>query len=351
MSSPPTKCNVGGQAVIEGVMMRSPSSFTVACRLPSGEIVLREERWSALWSKLSFLRWPVFRGGVVLLESLVNGMSALTFSANQQEEALAEAEERKKAEAGASQQDGETKKAPTKEAGAGEKATFTGMLILSMVMALLIFKGVPHLLTLLLGLDTSSIAFHLVDGGFKVLLLVGYIAAIGLMKDIRRVFMYHGAEHKSIWAYEKGLDLTVENVRAQSRFHPRCGTSFLVIVILVSIVIFATLLRYPLSDIAIVDNLLKILIKVPLMFPVAGISYEGIKLSGKYREHPVVRLLVTPGLWLQRLTTREPTDDQLEVGMLALQKALWREQAADEIEDSGIQVFASYAEALPGKES
>jgi uncharacterized protein YqhQ len=118
-------------------------------------------------------------------------------------------------------------------------------------------------------------------------------------------------------------------------------------VILVSVFLFAVVLRYPISDISIVDNLLKILIKVPLLFPIAGLSYEAIKLSGKFRDHSLVRVLVAPGLWLQRLTTREPTDDQLEVGLLALQKALWREQTAEEVADSGVQVFASYAEAVP----
>jgi uncharacterized protein YqhQ len=187
----------------------------------------------------------------------------------------------------------------------------------------------------------------LVDGGFKVLMLVGYIALVGLMKDMRRVFMYHGAEHKAIWAHEKGLPLTVENVRAQSRFHPRCGTSFLVVVILVSIFFFALVLRAPISDVPLIDNLIKILIKVPLMFPVAGLSYEVIKLSGKYRENLIVRLLIAPGLLLQRLTTREPTDDQIEVGLLSLQKALWREQVSDEAADSGVQIFATYADAIP----
>jgi uncharacterized protein YqhQ len=331
----PEQCNVGGQAVIEGVMMRSPHSFTVACRRASGEIVVREDRWRSLTEKHRFLRWPFLRGAVVLLESLLNGMSALTFSASQQEMA------------DPVQTDSSAAAPPVRPQTSAEKARFTGVMIFSIVMALLIFKALPHLLTWLLGLKTSTIAFHLVDGGFKVLLLVGYIAAIGRMKDIKRVFMYHGAEHKAIWAYEKGLDLTVENVREQSRFHPRCGTSFLVMVILVSIFIFALLLRYPLSQISLVDNLLKILIKVPLMLPIAGLSYEGIKLSGRFRQNLLVRIIVAPGMWLQRLTTREPSDDQIEVGLIALQKALWREQVAEEIADSGVQVFATYTDAIP----
>jgi uncharacterized protein YqhQ len=339
IGSKPLQCNVGGQAVIEGVMMRSPRSFAVACRRPGGEIVVREERWRSVWEKLRFLRWPFLRGGVVLVESLVNGMSALGFSARQQEEAAAETDEHPPTGS------------PAAKSSMAEGASFTLVAIISVGVALLVFKALPHLLTWLLGLQTKSIAFHLVDGGFKVLILVGYIAGIGLMKDIRRVFMYHGAEHKAIWAHEKGLPFSVDHVRIQSRFHPRCGTSFLVLVILVSVFIFALLLRHPISSVGVVDNLVKILIKVPLMFPVAGLSYEGIKLSGRFRDHPVVRVLVAPGLWLQRLTTREPTDDQMEVALVALQKALWREQVAEEVAAGGLQVFASYADALPALKS
>ncbi len=374
MSSAPQKCNVGGQAVIEGVMMRSPASFAVACRRPGGEIVVREERWRALTARLRPLRWPFLRGAVVLLESLLNGMSALSFSAKQQEEASGHEGAPDGARTAASTAPAATAASTASAATAASTAaaapgassapaapdvrapraprepSFTGMLIVSVLAALLVFKGLPHLLTWLLGLKTSSISFHLVDGGFKVLLLVGYIASIGLMKDIRRVFMYHGAEHKAIWAHEKGLELTVENVRRESRFHPRCGTSFLVLVILISVFIFALLLRYPISQVALVDNLVKILIKVPLMFPVAGLSYEAIKLSARFRESPIVRALVAPGLWLQRLTTREPTDDQLEVSLVALQKTLWRERATSEVGEvgeGGVEVFATYAEALP----
>lgn len=328
MSSEPLHCTVGGQAVIEGVMMRSPRSFAVACRRSTGEIVLREERWRSLAERHRFLRWPFLRGAVVLLESLMNGMSALTFSASQQEVAGAEDDK------------------PAEDRGSATPASFTGVMIASLLAALLIFKGLPHLTTWLLGLSTASIKFHLVDGALKVLLLTGYIGGIGLMKDVRRVFMYHGAEHKSIWAFEKGLDLTVENARSQSRFHPRCGTSFLVVVILVSIFLFALVLRHPIFASTLADNLIKIIIKVPLMLPIAGISYEGIKLSARFRGHPLVRVLVAPGMWLQRLTTREPTDDQLEVALLALKKAVWREQVAGEQAQGGVEIFATYADAL-----
>jgi len=346
MADKGSTCNVGGQAVIEGVMMRSPRSFAVVCRRPGGEIVIREERWHSIWDRLKFLRWPFLRGGVVLLEALVNGMGALSFSAQQQEQ-----RDKNKGNEDRGDEDNENKKQNAGGGSARAAASFTGVLVLSIAMAMGLFVALPHLLTWLLGFDPNSFAFHLVDGGIKVTILVAYIGGIGLMQEIGRVYMYHGAEHKSIYAYEKGLELTVDNARQQSRFHPRCGTSFLVMVILVSVFLFAVLLRHPLSSSTLVDHLLKILVKIPLMFPVAGLSYEGIKLSGKFRDNPVVRVLVTPGLWLQRLTTREPTDDQLEVALLALRKTLWRENAAEDLDaDSGVKVYASYSEALPAVE-
>ena len=222
----------------------------------------------------------------------------------------------------------------------------TGLVVVSVAVALALFVGLPHLLTWLVGFQTDSLSFHLVDGGFKVLILVGYIAAIGLNKDIRRVFMYHGAEHKTIWAHEKKLELTLENVRPQSRFHPRCGTSFLVLVILVSVFLFAVVLQFPLSENKWADHLLKILIKIPLMFPIAGLAYEGIKQAGKHRGHWLVRMVTGPGMALQHLTTREPTDDQLEIGILSLEKTLWRERSEEKIsEEKAIEEFADFAEA------
>ncbi|HTM19619.1 MAG TPA: DUF1385 domain-containing protein [Kofleriaceae bacterium] len=300
------RINVGGQAVIEGVMMRSPRSFAVVCRRPDGSIVIKEQEWRPLWSRIRPLRWPLLRGGVVLLESLVNGISALTFSADQQLE-----EER-----------------PQKgSASVGN----IGMVAISLIFGLLLFVGVPHLATWglggLLGFDTSSAWFHLIDGAIKLIILVGYLAAISLLPDVRRVFQYHGAEHTSIYTYEQGLPLTVDNARKQTRFHPRCGTSFLLIVIMVSVVLFSALLQFPLADSKVADNLLKIAIKIPLMFPVAGLSYELIKLAGKHWETSrLAKIGSAPGMWLQKITTREPDDDQLEIALISIRKTLWREQ-------------------------
>lgn len=301
-----SRIDVGGQAVIEGVMMRSPSAFVVACRAADGHIVVRDDHWRSVWERVKFLRWPLLRGGVVLWETLSNGFSALTFSANLKMEQL----------------DGATPMRPVAakaELGKGEVAR---LVISAITLVLAVFVILPHFLTSLCGFRPETIRFHLVDGLIKLGILVAYVGGIALLPDIKRVYQYHGAEHKAIACHEEGCDLTVDNARRQSRFHPRCGTSFLLIVILISVLLFAIVFNRPLAPSRIVDHLLKLLIKVPLMLPVAGIAYEIIKLTGRYRSHPVVRLLTAPGMWLQRLTTREPSDDQIEVALVAVEQTL-----------------------------
>lgn len=338
--SPSPRFDVGGQAVIEGVMMRSPKSFTVVCRRPDGRIVIKEEEWRPLWRGVKFLRWPVFRGGIVLLESLWNGISALTFSANQQ--MVEEPGAARSLGAGAAGQ-------PSDES---HLATY-GMVALSLVFGLALFVGAPHLaawgLGELLGFDASSFTFHFVDGVIKLMLLIGYMAAISLLPDVRRVFQYHGAEHKAIFTYEKGLPLTVEHARAQTRFHPRCGTSFLLIVIMVSVVLFSALLTFPISSSTALDHVAKIFIKIPLMFPVAGLSYELIKLAGKKCDtSALARAMSAPGMWLQKITTKEPDDSQLEVALISIRKTLWRERQTGDVHVAlgcaGVEVFDSAAD-------
>ena len=363
-------------------MMRSPKSFAVVCRRPDGSIVIKESEWRPLWGRVKPLRWPLLRGGVVLLESLVNGISALTFSANQQlveeSDSAGQAAAAVPADSAAEPvpADSAAKPAPTDSAAVkpsetpaegdfrslgarsadqpeemSSLATF-GMVALSLVFGLALFVGAPHLaawgLGELLGFDTSSFWFHAVDGVIKLIILISYLAAISLLPDVRRVFQYHGAEHKAIFAHEVGLDLTIANARAQSRFHPRCGTSFLLIVIMVSVVLFSATLRYQISDTAAIDHLLKILIKIPLMFPVAGLSYEFIKLAGKhYEDSRIARMGSAPGMWLQKITTREPDDDQLEIALISIRKTLWRESLGADalpIGSEGIQIYA------PGEE-
>ncbi|MDA3862601.1 MAG: DUF1385 domain-containing protein [Deltaproteobacteria bacterium] len=298
------KLAVGGQAVMEGVMMRSANSFAIACRIPSGQLVIKEQRWKSIWNKYKFLRLPFLRGTVILVETLYNGLHSLTFSANMQIRYSEDEDEQE------------------------EELTKGGAalaIILSLTFAIGLFVALPHLLTSLFGLNTDTVRFHLVDGVIKLAILLLYLFAIGLLPDVKRVFMYHGAEHKSIFAYEAGEELTVENARKQSRFHPRCGTSFLFLVIGISIILFSLLLQFPLVDNKLLDNLAKVFIKIPLMLPVAGIAYELIKFSGKHSNNPLLKPIIWPGLLLQRLTTREPDDKMLETGLASLKMALWRE--------------------------
>ncbi|MFH2010983.1 MAG: DUF1385 domain-containing protein [bacterium] len=342
-AKPEGPINVGGQAVMEGVMMRSPGSLAVVCRSATGELVVKEQEWRSIWERLRFLRWPLLRGSVVLIESLVNGMSALSFSAKIQ---MAGEQDRDPESPAADGPD--AAKSPPDLSQVEERApSMVGVILVSTVLALTLFVGVPHALTALLGFSSASLGFHLIDGVIKATIFVGYIAAIGLMDDIKRVFMYHGAEHKAIYAYESGAGMTVENARRQSRYHPRCGTSFLFIVILISILLFAVALRFTIFDNRILDHVAKVFIKIPLLFPVAGISYEVLKLSARFQKNLVVRALIAPGIWLQRITTREPTDDQLEVALLAIEKTLWREQLDPEepAPKRDIEVFPSFDEA------
>jgi uncharacterized protein YqhQ len=304
------KISVGGQAVIEGVMMRAPNALAIAVRKPNGEVAVKEDVWRSLSHRFRFLKWPLIRGSVVLLETLINGLQALSFSANQ---ALEE------------------------EKGKGKGEGQLTSLALSLVMAaalvvgILFFVVLPHYGTGFLGclfgqeLGVESLSFHLVDGLIKVIFFVSYIYLISFMKDIQRIFQYHGAEHKCIYAYEAGEELTVSNVRKYSTLHPRCGTAFLLIVFLISIalfsVIFPFLPKFPSLGQGL-TNLIYIGIKLPLLLPIAGLAYEVIKLSGKKPDHPVLKIIIAPGLWLQRMTTRPPLDDQIEVALRALQGAL-----------------------------
>lgn len=321
---------IGGQAVIEGVMMRSPRSFAVAVRRPDGSIVVREAGWLSFSERLPFLKWPLLRGANMLIESMANGISALNFSA---EQAMPEEDDGKKKAANDDVADPE---AGAKTGGASLWIT----LAISLASAVLIFKGVPHMATwglgLLLGgeggtaLPMDGAAFHLVDGGLRLSVFVGYILLISRLDDVKRLFMYHGAEHKSVHSWEGDLPLDVEHTRPMSTAHPRCGTSLILLVIAVSVFVFAAALPFlpTISDNALVQTLFTFAVKVPLLLPIAGLAYEAQRLAAKHPSNPLVRALIAPGMLMQRLTTREPGDPELEVALTALRKAVWRENEA-----------------------
>ncbi|NMC73404.1 MAG: DUF1385 domain-containing protein [Geobacteraceae bacterium] len=286
------KINIGGQAVIEGLLMRAPRSMAIAVRRPDGEIVVKRDRVTPLSERFPLVKLPLVRGAVALFSSLLIGIKALNFSAN---EALAEGEKKKEI----------------------SSLAMGGTMAVALLFGVLLFFILPLYLTKLLVpvIGGSNLVFNLVDGVIRVLVFLLYIYSISRMRDIQRVFQYHGAEHKSIFAFEAGETLTVENVRRFSRLHPRCGTSFLLIVMLVSILVFSLIPKlWPFS--------MKAGARIVLLPLIAGVSYELLKWSAKHDTSPLVRFLIAPGLALQRLTTREPDDDQVEVAIRSMEEAL-----------------------------
>lgn len=286
------KINIGGQAVIEGVLMRAPRSMAIAVRRPDGEIVVKRNRVTPLSERFPLVKLPLVRGAVALFSSLVIGIKALNFSAN---EALAEGEKKEEI----------------------SSLAMGGTMAVALLFGILLFFILPLYLTKLLVpvIGDSNLVFNLVDCVIRVMVFLLYIYSISRMRDIQRVFQYHGAEHKSIFAFEAGQPLTVENVRRFSRLHPRCGTSFLLIVMLVSILVFSLIPKlWPFY--------MKAGARIVLLPLIAGVSYELLKWSAKHDTSPLVRFLIAPGLALQRLTTREPDDDQVEVAIRSMEEAL-----------------------------
>jgi uncharacterized protein YqhQ len=303
--------HVGGQAVLEGVMMRSPHAMAIAVRRPDGEVVLKDEPYVSLIERYPLLKRPFLRGPVILLEALVTGVKALTFSA---QAALEE----------------EGQEAPL---GWGSLVLTLGGAFL---LAFLFFGFLPHWLSGLAGhlfgrpLTPADFSFHVIDGTIKLAFILLYIWGISFIRDIRRVFEYHGAEHKSICAYEAGEPLEVANARRHTTCHPRCGTSFILVVLLVSLLVFTIFfpLFPPLTKTGLLNNFIQVVIKVGLMFPIASISYEIIRWGGRHVHSPLARVLLWPGLATQRLTALEPDDSQLEVALTALKAVLAREHQA-----------------------
>jgi uncharacterized protein YqhQ len=381
MSTPERDLIVGGQAVIEGVMMRTPNAYAIAVRTPDGTIVNTAAplpKWS---DKYPLLKWPVLRGGAVLIQSMGLGIKALNYSANV---AFAEAEaaetEEVKVALSPAVIEGEgdfagltgavpglfpvpTQKRSKDELKKGTTAAAASSIVFALIFNVLLFVAAPLLLTNALfiaaGWATTpaqavsstttpgsiasppaaaeanepawytsawtavrtylhpvrpSVAFNLIDGLIRMTFFLIMIFSFSLLKDIRRVFQYHGAEHKTVFTWEAGLPLTVDNARPQPRQHPRCGTSFLMVVMLVAIVLF--------SIIKFDSLLLNFLIRLALMPLVAGLSYEIIRLSAKKESSWFFKLMTRPGVWLQNITTQEPDDQQLEVAIEALKESL-----------------------------
>jgi uncharacterized protein YqhQ len=284
---------IGGQAVLEGVMMRGPSAWSVAVRKPDGDIAEVNRPIASVLLKHRWLRIPIVRGVVALGEALTIGFRALAISANY-----------------AAQEEGEDGEEVRTELTRGQLLFAFGLAI---GFALLLFKISPALITSWLPIDSTG-GFVVIEGLIRVVIFIGYLLVISLLPDLKRVFQYHAAEHKAINAYEAGDELTPEGVARYSLLHVRCGTAFLLYVMVIAIFVFAFFGRPGWAGL--------IASRILLLPVIAGIAYEVIRFAGKYPQNRALRGLLAPGLWLQRLTTREPTLDQIEVSIRALREVL-----------------------------
>jgi len=300
--------DVGGQAVIEGVMMRSPKFVSTAVRDPKNKIIVKTERYKSLGEKYKILKIPFLRGIISMYEMMKLGIRELIYSGN-----IADEDD-------------------------GLSNTAAGATVaIALLFALGLFVLLPYILTTFAGIseDNSPFTFNLVDGIIKLIILVVYIAAITLMDDVKRVFQYHGAEHKAVNCYEHKKKLTVSNVRKFDTIHHRCGTSFIVIVFFIMLVLFSVVpsivdlvLPFAKDMSFLLRRILMFGIRLIFLFPVISISYEVLKLSNKYRSNPILGAIAYPGRLIQKMTTKEPDDSQLEVAISALKSVLKKESKA-----------------------
>lgn len=295
---------IGGQAVMEGVMMKNQEKYAVAVRKPDGEITLKISEYKGIIKNKKIRNMPILRGVFSFIESLYLGVSTLTFSASffEEEEPEHEKKQTKKRE----------KKALTEEQQKRQDSLMMGGTVaFSIVLAVAIFMILPYYISVFFQKFTDSyMLIAVLEGIIRLAIFIGYVAAISLMPDIKRVYMYHGAEHKCINCIEHGMDLTVENVRKSSRLHKRCGTSFLLIVMIISIFFF--------MFIHVDSRVLRLVLRLVLIPVIAGVSYEFIRLAGR-SDNALINLLSKPGLLLQHITTKEPEDDMIEVGMASVE--------------------------------
>ncbi len=306
-----SKCKytaIGGQALIEGIMMKSPEKTAMAVRLPDGTIDVSPINHTSLRSKYKILNIPIVRGVVGFVESMVQGYKAMMISADK---------------SGFTDLEEEADKKNEKEQSKATKALLGTVMVIGTVLGVLLsvvlFMYLPRLfvggLEWLSGSEFSKLARSGIEQLLKLTIFVAYMWGVSFMKDIKRVFMYHGAEHKTIFCYEKGLELTIENVRKQSRFHPRCGTSFMILMILIS-VIFSTVVQMIFPQVYDI-GWLWVLIKILLVPAICGVGFEVLKICGKY-DNVFTKIISAPGLWMQRISTKEPEDCMIEIAIAAL---------------------------------
>jgi uncharacterized protein YqhQ len=307
---------VGGQAVIEGVMMRAKGMIATAVRRANGEIVVKKQPFTSIIEKHPGLNKPIIRGAIGLIEMMYIGISTLNYSAEiaMQDEAEKDGKE-------------------YKEKKPQSKLALTATVALSLAIGVGVFFFLPlFTATHLFDISQKPMEFNLVAGAIRIIILIGYLYAISIMKDVHRLFQYHGAEHKAVFAFEKDSDLTVADAMTYTRFHPRCGTSFVLQVMLIAILFFIgidTILLLLLHEI---PTPIRLAVHIPSIVVLGGISYEFLKFSAKYSESSLGKMFVAPGLWLQKITTQEPDASMMEVSLAAMKAALRidEEQAAAE---------------------
>ncbi|MBQ3817144.1 MAG: DUF1385 domain-containing protein [Clostridia bacterium] len=296
---------IGGQALIEGIMMRSPEKTALAVRTPEKEIDITYMNQKSIRERYKILKLPILRGVAGFVESLIQGYKAMMLSAEKSGYTDIDAEQEEKID--------------DKKKNTLVNTVMVIGTVLGVVLAVVLFMLLPRLavagLQKLFGSEFSKLLRSVIEQVIKLCVFVLYVWSVSLMKDIKRVFMYHGAEHKTIFCYESGQALTVENVRKQKRFHPRCGTSFMIIMILISIV-FSTLIQAIFPG---VYNIywLWVVAKILMIPLVCGFGFELLRVTGKY-DNIATRIISAPGLWLQRITTKEPEDDMIEIAIAAL---------------------------------
>ncbi|MGA7160754.1 MAG: DUF1385 domain-containing protein [Bacteroidota bacterium] len=301
--NPDEPMQVGGQAVIEGVMMRAKGMIATAVRRPDGKIVVRKEEFHSLGERYRLLRIPVIRGAVGLLEMMYIGIKTLNYSA---EVALDESS----GEETASKKD-------------QSSLSLTLTLVAALAIGIGIFFFIPlFIATLFFRVEQQPLLFNLVAGTIRIAILLGYLYSISLMKDIHRLFQYHGAEHKAVFTFEQNAPLDISSAMRFTRFHPRCGTSFVLLVMLVSVLLFSLLDTAVLLAAGSLTLPIRLATHIPFIPVVGGISYEVLKYSAKHAATPIGRILVAPGLWLQKITTQEPDETQMEVSLCAIKAAL-----------------------------
>jgi len=292
---------IGGQAVMEGVMMKNQDRYAVAVRKSDNEIAVEVHDFKGVTKSPALRNMPFVRGVVNFIESLVLGMNSLMESASYFED------EEDGADAAKDNKDDNKKEKDEKN----EKAMMGGVVFISVILAVFIFMVLPYGASLLFEKYIHSrFAIAAIEGALRLIIFIGYIAGISLMDDIKRVYMYHGAEHKCINCIEHGMELTVENVRKSSKEHKRCGTSFLIFVMLISIILF--------MFINVDSRILRLVARLALVPVIAGISYEFIRLAGR-SDNVIVNIISKPGLWMQKITTREPDDEMIEVGIASVE--------------------------------